>query len=126
MSVVTLVGDRQSGKTEMLVALTDWLIRAGQRVLYVGNYMPSVKESMRRLELSIDGDSDYVICRRNGQESVSHKSGGLVIFASVLSKRGRGFNCDSLILDEVPCYVHASPDAKFVYHAPFAAECPLP
>lgn len=119
---VTITGRRQAGKSEMLVALAAWLIRHGQRVLYVGPDMTTVQDKARRLEDNADGDDAYWFCRRNGRQRITHKSGGEILFTSLLSKGGRGFNCDTLILDEVPFYPHANPDTKFVYYAPIAAE----
>ena len=117
---VTVLGDRQTGKSEMLIALAAWLIREGQRVLYVGHDMTTVTDKMRRLERNVYGDDAYTIHRAHGAEGVTHASGGQVIFASERSGRGRGFNCDALILDEVDSYPHANPYVQFVYRAPLA------
>ena len=122
MNDVTILGKRQTGKSEMLIALSAWLIREGQKVLYVAHDMTTVREKMRRLQQGVGDNDGYKFWWGNGDESCDHKSGGRVVFASGRSSRGRGFNCDTLILDEVDFYPHASPDAKFVYCSPAAAE----
>jgi molybdopterin-guanine dinucleotide biosynthesis protein len=115
---VTIAGDRQTGKTELLLALAEKCIRHGKNVLYVSQDMNYATHLMRSIDGDHFGDDDFKTHRAHGNERIEHSSGGTLFFSSPRSNRWRGQAIDTLILDDG--VEHDHPGAKFVYRAELA------
>lgn len=97
--IITIHGERQTGKTEMLI---DRLVRHaqdGMRIAYVGRTLKSAVDVQRRMEaLDIPG---AVFRRGHGCESVRFASGGVIRFLAAGRDSGRGLCIDVLAWDDV-------------------------
>lgn len=102
MTAATRVfGDRQAGKTEMLLAFAEKLCREGQKVLYVSNGHATARNDFMRVRQSVgsvDGFSSYCA---NGAERIVHESGGELKFISAGAATPRGWLADTMFLDDV-------------------------
>lgn len=103
---VRVIGDRQTGKTEMLLAFAEKLCREGQRVLYMTRDRKLAQNCFRRVEESVYDLPGFRAYRTNGQERVTHESGGELRFMTV-AREPRGLTVNTLILDDVdPVYAN--------------------
>ena len=98
MNVITISGDRQTGKTERAINIMVRRARRGDRVAYVSRRVNS-KDVQRRIEER----GDYVqSLRGNGQQRVTYPSGGQILFLSTDRNAGRGLTLDAVVLDAGP------------------------
>lgn len=107
-------GDRQEGKTEMLLAYAEKLCRDGHRVLYVTRDWKLARDGLMRAAQSVEGLSGFTSYRSHGNERITHESGGEVRFMSAACE-GRGLIADTLLLDDV------APDSAYAFMPIMAA-----
>lgn len=109
--VITIAGERQTGKTEMIIDRMVRHAQDGMRVAYVGPTMACARETQSRAE-SRGGKSR----RRNGEERIDYASGGSILFLSAGSLRG--LVLDALVWDDVqkPISEDAYIASKLIYH----------
>lgn len=108
---VVISGERQTGKTEMVIDRMVRHARDGVSVAYAGFNLPCSIEVFRRIEQR--QDSDVVRYRRtHGSESVSYESGGSIRFVS--PGRAAVVGADVLVLDDVRAPV-GDVSAKLIY-----------
>jgi len=114
MGEVTIIGDRMAGKSYMLVALAEKLMRRGFKVLYVAADMNVARERLYNVAETADFDPRFKVYRGNGNEHVKDlRSDGAIYFSSARSNN-RGLVVDTLILDDG---VDSDLPAKYVYRA---------
>lgn len=106
MSIVRLVGDRQSGKTQALLRLAAYALMDGERVLWIG---PSRTEDREAFRLMVEHLSHYhpglveTIWRTNGQQRIRATSGGTMWFGP------QRVTPDTVLTDDV------SADPEYMY-----------
>ena len=100
MTGIRIIGDRQTGKTEMLLAYAEKLCRTGQRVIYITRDHRLADDAFLRVTQSVDGAPGYSIRRGHGKERIAHESNGSIHFTPV-SRAWHGLVADTLILDDV-------------------------
>lgn len=104
-STTRVFGDRQTGKTEMMLAFVEKLCREGQKVLYVSDGRPLARNNFLRVRQSVEGVDGFSSYCANGAERVVHESGGVCKFISA-NTEARGFIADTMFLDDVSDYYH--------------------
>lgn len=100
MPTITLVGDRQAGKTHALLTIGAADAVAGKTVLYITELSPvnAFTEYQQIAELL----GEYRAYRQNGAERVVHPSGGVIHFTPPNRWRAPALaDIDTLLLDEV-------------------------
>ena len=81
MPTITLVGDRQSGKTHALLNLGAVEAENGHTVAYIADQLVVARNSFERyVELHAALDTVDRVYRANGEQRVRHKSGGIIYF----------------------------------------------
>lgn len=85
----------------MLLAFAEQLCREGQTVLYVADRYTTAANNFRRVERSVYGIPGFHAYRSNGNERITHESGGELRFASAGAAKPRGWMPDTLFLDDV-------------------------
>lgn len=115
---VRVIGDRQTGKTEMLLAFAEKLCREGQKVLYVADGGRLARNCFYRSEKSVYGLSGFHAYSTSGSERIVHESGGELRFTSARAAAPRGWLADTMFLDDVPMdYGFGHPAPKHVVAA---------
>lgn len=113
-SKARITGDRQSGKTELLLALAEKLCRQGQQVLYVTDGWSLARNCFCRMEQSVENLPGYRAYRGSGRERIEHETGGTVHFVSSASVKTFG-PVDTLLLDDVRTdYEFSYPDTRVI------------
>ncbi|SKY24269.1 Uncharacterised protein [Mycobacteroides abscessus subsp. bolletii] len=130
VTVVTVSGDRQHGKTHILLDLVAGELRRGRLVLYETSDWPVAQERHRNLvnaHLMPGIDNLERVCRSANDLSIRHRSGGRVQFLSIgRSRSGAHYRADTYVFDDVPVprELLYGPPAR-IYHAPRADDRPF-
>lgn len=117
--MITIKGDRQVGKTHLLIGFAASEAIAGKSVLFECYDWKYATEVWRRF-LNCCESVDQVR-RSNGNLSVTTTTGGSVRFLSGKARAARGFHADVHIFDQVVPGDRSVPGAR-VYYAPIATE----
>lgn len=95
MNVITIEGDRQSGKTEMAIDVMIRRAQAGDSVAYVAREVVR-SETHRRVE---QRGGYELSSRAHGNCRVTYPSGGRILFLSSQADSGRGLALDAVVMD---------------------------
>ncbi|WPH57621.1 hypothetical protein [Mycobacterium phage WXIN] len=117
MSVITITGERQTGKTEMVIDRMVRHAREGMKVAYIGQTLVYAQHVQARIE---NRDEAGVVksYRANGAQRITFSSGGSIRFLSAGKDSLRGFDLDALVWDDVqkPISDDARIASKLIYH----------
>lgn len=116
MSIVTIAGDRQAGKTHALLALAAADASAGQRVVWFADTWDYAAYAQRSLLDYLNPDLVQKVRLGRGNRSVATTTGGAVSFLSVLGS-GKPLAPDTVVFDaleryRLPDVVAAYPQAR--------------
>ncbi|WP_193604006.1 hypothetical protein [Mycobacteroides abscessus] len=124
VTVVTISGDRQHGKTHVLLDIVAAEIRRGRFVVYEVPDPPLATECLRCLtddHLLWGIDELERVCRSFADMSIRHRSGGRIKFVTRGSARSGKLRGDTYVFDgtPVPRELLYGPPAR-IYHAPLS------
>ncbi|QFP96692.1 hypothetical protein PP512_gp77 [Gordonia phage Denise] len=103
-NTVELTVDRQSGKTETLIRVAIADAMSGRRVLF-GTYRWTVaRNTFDRIANEVDNDWITRIRRSAGNLRIELVNGGLIDVRAVTTNSHRGWDCDTVILDDAHEY----------------------
>lgn len=121
--MITIEGDRHSGRTETLISITTADALRGRRVLYVTYPQGVATSTFHRIINEIPMSCVQKIRRSVGNQRIDLTNGGLIDVRTTSSSGQRGISVDTLILDDagwhdadlivdaIPC-VAAAPDPR--------------
>lgn len=107
--MVTISGNRQTGKTKALLDIAAKEAEAGRKVLWFADSRRALVEAHRRLVESMPASVVKKVHRGHGQERITVAGGGEVVFICVGRYAGRGHVADTLIFDDTPVHPDALP-----------------
>lgn len=106
-SRVGLSVPRQSGKTALFEAreLAGLCLFGDQLIIHSAHLVPTALEAFRRMKAYFDNWDDlrkkvYKIREANGEQAIELLNGQRLRFMARQNGQGRGFSCDTLMLDE--------------------------
>ena len=110
MSHLTIVGDRQTGKTEALLKLGIADAEAGMTVLYSSRLRSTMKDAFEHAKLLIASNRNIEEVRlAHGDESVRFAGGGRFIFGCYETRsEGRGIMVNTHLIDDASNDPHPS------------------
>ncbi len=103
-SVVIVEGDRQSGKTETLLALSVEKASKGYKILYVTVNQAVASNTLERA-IVMNGHTS-TSKRTRGSEQLLFPSGGVVWFLSAASVKLDQYAANMVVLDDYDSYRH--------------------
>lgn len=97
---IMLGGERQTGKTEMVIERMVRHAREGMRVAYVSQTLKYAMNTMYRIDARQEPDVVKVY-RTHGRERIEFTSGGVIRFLAASKDGPRGLMLDVLVWDDV-------------------------